>query len=336
MARTAVLGAGAMGTACAWLAAQRTGAQVSLWARNPEFAAAIAQTRRNDRLLPHVQLPSQVLVTSDPVAALSDAEVVLFCVPMRGLRQASQYLQPAVPRSAILVSTIKGIENSTLQRPSSLLQQLFPQQSIVALGGPCHAEELVQRKPTTIVAASEDMAAAESIQQLLATDFLRVYANSDLLGVELGGALKNVIAIAAGICDGLGFGDNARAAVITRGLSEMVRFGMALGAESGTFFGLAGIGDLVATCTSGHSRNRYVGEQLGRGHSLQQIEQSMQAVAEGVLTTRSVQQLAAEFQVEMPIVDQVCAVLFSGKSPLEAAVDLMNRPLKAETSRVSG
>jgi len=335
MARTAVLGAGAMGTACAWLAAQRTGAQVSLWARNSEFAAAIAQTRRNDRLLPQVQLPSEVLVTSDPVAALAGAEVVLFCVPMRGLRQAGEFLQSAIPPSAILVSTIKGIENSTLQRPSSLLRQLFPRQPIVALGGPCHAEELVQRKPTTIVAASEDMAAAECIQQRLATEFLRIYANADLLGVELGGALKNVIAIAAGICDGLGFGDNARAAVITRGLSEMVRFGVTLGAESATFFGLAGIGDLVATCTSGHSRNRYVGEQLGRGHSLQQIEQSMQAVAEGVLTTRSVHQLATEFQVEMPIVDQVCAVLFAGKSPLEAAVDLMNRPLKAETSQVS-
>jgi glycerol-3-phosphate dehydrogenase (NAD(P)+) len=190
--------------------------------------------------------------------------------------------------------------------------------------------------PTTIVAASDDRAAAECIQQRLATEFLRIYANTDLLGVELGGALKNVIAIAAGICDGLGFGDNARAAVITRGLNEMVRFGMALGAEPATFFGLAGIGDLVATCTSGHSRNRHVGEQLGRGRSLRQIEQSMQAVAEGVLTTRSVQQMAMQRQIEMPIVDQVCAVLFEGKSSLEAAMDLMNRPLKAESSAVSG
>ncbi|HCP12028.1 MAG TPA: glycerol-3-phosphate dehydrogenase [Planctomycetaceae bacterium] len=330
MARTAVLGAGAMGTACAWLAAQRHGAGVSLWARNADYATAIAQTRCNQRLLPQVRLPDDVLVTSDAAVALASAEVVLVCVPMRGLRQACQQLQPLIPSTAVLVSTIKGIENSTLQRPSSLLRQFFPEQPIVALGGPCHAEELVQRKPTTIVAAAEDQSAAERIQQRLATEFLRVYANSDVLGVELGGALKNVIAIAAGICDGLGFGDNARAAVITRGLSEMVRFGALLGAEPATFFGLAGIGDLVATCTSRHSRNRYVGEQLGRGLTLQQIEQSMQAVAEGVLTARSVQQLAAERQIEMPIVDQVCAVLFAAKPPLEAAVDLMNRPPKAE------
>ncbi|MFO0062092.1 MAG: NAD(P)H-dependent glycerol-3-phosphate dehydrogenase [Planctomyces sp.] len=336
MARTAVLGAGAMGTACAWLAAQRHDAEVTLWARNPDHAATIGQTRRNDRLLPQVKLPPEVLVTADAGAALAHAEVVLVCVPMRGLRQASQLLQSAVPRSAILVSTIKGIENETLHRPSSLLRQFFPQQPIVVRGGPCHAEELVQRMPTTIVAASDDRAAAECIQQRLATEFLRIYANTDLLGVELGGALKNVIAIAAGICDGLGFGDNARAAVITRGLNEMVRFGMALGAEPATFFGLAGIGDLVATCTSGHSRNRHVGEQLGRGRSLRQIEQSMQAVAEGVLTTRSVQQMAMQRQIEMPIVDQVCAVLFEGKSALEAAMDLMNRPLKAESSAVSG
>ncbi len=330
MARTAVLGAGAMGTACAWLAAQRHGAGVSLWARNADYATAIAQTRCNQRLLPQVRLPDDVLVTSDAAVALASAEEVLVCVPMRGLRQACQQLQPLIPSTAVLVSTIKGIENSTLQRPSSLLRQFFPEQPIVALGGPCHAEELVQRKPTTIVAAAEDQSAAERIQQRLATEFLRVYANSDVLGVELGGALKNVIAIAAGICDGLGFGDNARAAVITRGLSEMVRFGALLGAEPATFFGLAGIGDLVATCTSRHSRNRYVGEQLGRGLTLQQIEQSMQAVAEGVLTARSVQQLAAERQIEMPIVDQVCAVLFAAKPPLEAAVDLMNRPPKAE------
>lgn len=210
MARTAVLGAGAMGTACAWLAAQRHGAGVSLWARNADYATAIAQTRCNQRLLPQVRLPDDVLVTSDAAVALASAEVVLVCVPMRGLRQACQQLQPLIPSTAVLVSTIKGIENSTLQRPSSLLRQFFPEQPIVALGGPCHAEELVQRKPTTIVAAAEDQSAAERIQQRLATEFLRVYANSDVLGVELGGALKNVIAIAAGICDGLGFGDNVR------------------------------------------------------------------------------------------------------------------------------
>ena len=198
------------------------------------------------------------------------------------------------------------------------------------LGGPCHAEEITQKKPASIVAACDSLAAAEQIQSLMSTDFLRVYANADQIGVELGGALKNVIAIAAGICDGLEFCDNAKAALITRGLAEMVRFGAALGADRSTFYGLAGLGDLVTTCNSPHSRNRSVGEGLGRGRSLTSIQDSMSAVAEGVLTARSVHQIAVEQSIDMPIATQVYHVLFENRSPREATVELMQRPLKVE------
>lgn len=327
---TTVLGAGAMGTACAWILGQQSGTQVRLWARNETFARHIHETRENSRLLPHVRLPSSVLVTADPSEALRGADVVLICIPTRGLREAVSKMSPLIPRSSLLVSAIKGIENDSLLRPSEILQQLSGDRPVVVLGGPCHAEEITRRKPASIVAACETLACAEQIQSLLSTDYLRVYANADQIGVELGGALKNVIAIAAGICDGLEFGDNAKAALITRGLAEMVRFGTTLGADRSTFYGLAGLGDLVTTCNSPHSRNRFVGEGLGRGQSLAAIQESMSAVAEGVLTARSVSQMARSQSIDMPIATQVYQVLFEGKSPREATIELMQRPLKVE------
>lgn len=330
MTQIAILGAGAMGTACAWIAAQRSDVGVRLWARNPEFAAQIASTRENSRLLPHVQLPESILVTSDGAVALHESDVVIVCVPTRGLREAMGSLAPWIPRTSLLVSSIKGIENETLLRPSQILQQIAGPRPVVVLGGPCHAEEVTQRKPASIVAACDSMSAAEQIQSLLSTDFLRIYANTDQTGVELAAALKNVIAIAAGICDGLNFGDNAKSALITRGLAEMVRFGVTLGADRKTFYGLAGLGDLVTTCNSRHSRNRAVGEGLGKGQSLASIQSGMQAVAEGVLTTRSVYEIALKQNIDMPIVTQVYQVLFENKSPREATVELMQRPLKFE------
>lgn len=332
MTTTTILGAGAMGTACAWVLAQHAGNKVRLWGRNPEYVRQLAETRENSRLLPATQLPASILVTSDAAQALADAQVVYWCMPMRGLRDALHLLQGLIPANSTQVSTIKSIENDSLLRPSEILRQLLPNRPITALGGPCHAEEIVRRKPASIVAAASDPGAAEQIQSLMSTDFLRIYANSDLVGVELAAALKNVIAIAAGICDGLELGDNAKAALITRGLSEMVRFGEALGVRPTTFYGLAGLGDLVTTCNSSHSRNRHVGEQLGRGRPLRDIESSMAAVAEGVSTARSVHQLALKNSIEMPISDQVFQVLFSNKSPREATMELMNRPLKSEMS----
>lgn len=330
MTITTVLGAGAMGTACAWILARQRSTEVRLWARNETFARHIDETRENSRLLPHVKLPIGIRVTADPVEALQNTDVIIVCIPTRGLREAISQLAPLIPSSALIVSAIKGIENGTLLRPSQMIQQLIGQRPVVVLGGPCHAEEITQKKPASIVAACDSLIAAEQIQALLSTEFLRVYANADQIGVELGGALKNVIAIAAGICDGLEFGDNAKAALITRGLAEMVRFGAALGADRKTFYGLAGLGDLVTTCNSPHSRNRYVGEGLGRGRSLTAIQDSMSAVAEGVLTAKSVHQISEERCIDMPIASQVYRVLFENRSPREATVELMQRPLKVE------
>lgn len=319
-----------MGTACAFVLAQNPNRQVTLWARNPLFARQIQETRENALRLPGVCLPQNIHVTSSPATALESSQVVVVCVPTRGIREAVSRLRGMIPDNALLVSAVKGIENDTLIRPTQILRQLLGERPVAALGGPCHAEEVTRRLPASIVAASDDPGTAALVQSLFSTDFLRVYANSDLLGVELAAALKNVIAIAAGICDGLKYGDNARAALMTRGLAEMVRFGTMLGAQQETFYGLAGIGDLAVTCGSRHSRNRAVGEMLGSGQTLSQIEATTSGVAEGVLTARSVVQLAREKQIEMPIAEEVYRVLFEGRNPAEATGELMTRPLKAE------
>lgn len=326
-----VLGGGAMGTACATVLAQDPQHNVHLWVRNPTFASHIAETRENSRLLPGVQIHERVHVTSDAQQALKAAEIVLVCVPTKGIRGAIGALKDLIPRSAVLVSAVKGIENETLVRPSQMIQELLGQdRAVVALGGPCHAEEAACGKPASVVAACENLGHAEIVQQVFSNSHLRVYSNSDILGVELGGALKNVIAIAAGISDGLELGDNAKSALITRGLAEMVRFGEAMGASPETFNGLAGIGDLIATCGSRHSRNRHVGELLGKGQTLAQIQNSMQAVAEGVFTARSIFSISEDKQIDMPIASQVYRVLFEDKSPHQATLELMQRPLKGE------
>lgn len=328
--RVAVMGGGAMGTASACLLAGQSQVDVRLWVRNADHADRMRDTRENARLLPDVPIPETVDVTANPEAAFAEADVVLVCVPTRGLRDAARSNRTAIPPTALLCSAVKGIENETLMRPSEMLQDVLGPRPVVALGGPCHAEELARQKPASIVAACDDSAAAEHIQHLMSTDFLRVYTNPDQRGVEYAGALKNVIAIAAGICDGLDYGDNARSALITRGLAEMVRFGTALGIQPATFYGLAGVGDLVATCGSRHSRNRAVGEALGRGRSLSDIQSSMAAVAEGVATAASVVDLARNQGIDMPIATAVWRVLFEDLSPREATEELMARPLKEE------
>jgi len=326
----AVLGGGAMGTACASILAQKGTHDVRLWVRNPEFATRIDQTRENARLLPGVCLPSTICVTSDPGLALHNSTIVLVCVPTKGIRAACSTVGKYLPADTLLVSAVKGIETDTLVRPSEMLQELLGKRPVVVLGGPCHAEELARRLPTSVVAACEDLPHAERIQDAFSCETFRVYSNTDQRGVELGGALKNVIAIAAGICDGLQLGDNAKSALITRGLAEMARFCEAMNVPPETLTGLAGVGDLIATCGSQHSRNRRVGELLGQGRSLAQIEASMEAVAEGVLTARSVQTIAHEKHIDIPIADTLCRVLFEGHSVRDATVDLMNRPLRSE------
>lgn len=326
----AVLGGGAMGTACASVLAGNSNHQVRLWVRNRTFAAHISETRENSRLLPGVRIPDGINVSADADSVLQDSTIVLVCIPTKGIRSACEHIGGSIPSSALVVSAAKGIEVDTLIRPSQILTELLGSRPIVALGGPCHAEELARHHPTSVVAACDDVQHAERIRDAFSGEMLRVYSNADLQGVELGGALKNVIAIASGICDGLMLGDNAKAALITRGLAEMVRFCQQMSVPPETLYGLAGIGDLIATCGSQHSRNRYVGELLGQGRSLAEIEDSMHAVAEGVFTARSVHSLADRHQIDLPIVEEVCNVLFNGRSPKDATVDLMQRPLREE------
>lgn len=319
-----------MATACSILLAEHAGQEVSLWARNADYADDIAKNRENRRLLPGVVIPETVDITSDLEAAVAGADCLVLAIPTAHLRQALQQYSAAIPPGCPVVSVIKGIENKTLMRPSEIIVDVIGPRGVVVLSGPSHAEEIARRLPASVVAASSDLALAEHVQQVFSTDRFRVYTNQDVLGVELASALKNVIAIAAGISDGLGYGDNAKSALISRGLVEMSRFGCMLGAEASTFSGLAGLGDLVTTCCSPYGRNRAVGERLGRGESLQQILSTMQAVAEGVLTTRSVYELAQQRQIDMPITNEIYQVLFEAKSPEAATNSLMLRPPREE------
>lgn len=328
--KVTVLGSGAMGTACAVLLAEHPGQPVALWSRDASLASEMRSTRENKRLLPGISIPSSVLVTSEIEEAVEKTELFVVAIPTSFLRSALQNIAPRLGSNIPIVSVVKGFENETFQRPSQIIAEVLGNRSIVALGGPSHAEEISRRLPASVVAASGDVALANQVQTLFSTDRFRVYTNMDIIGVELGGALKNVIALAAGICDGMGFGDNAKAALITRGLVEMTRFGKALGAEEGTFSGLAGLGDLVTTCVSPFGRNRKVGERLGKGEKIDDILGSMDAVAEGVNTSRSVYEFSLKLGIELPITREVHDVLFLGKSPLNATTDLMLRPQRRE------
>jgi glycerol-3-phosphate dehydrogenase (NAD(P)+) len=328
-----ILGAGSMATACAVVLSEDADRRVTLWGHDAERAEQFQRTRENRPYLPGVTIGENVLVTSDVAAVLADVDLLLVAIPTKFLRVALAPLANLVPAGVPVVSVVKGIENGTFLRPTEIVVELLGARGTVALCGPSHAEEFARRLPCSVVAASSDLALAEHVQQVFTTDRFRVYTNTDVVGVELAGALKNVIAIAAGICDGLSLGDNAKAALLARGLVEMTRFGVAFGAEAETFSGLTGLGDLVTTCCSPHGRNRHVGEQLGRGRSLAEIEASMSSVAEGVTTTRSVYDLALRDGIEMPITAEVYHVLFDGKSPRDAIDDLMGRPLKEEGVR---
>ncbi len=319
-----------MGTACAVLLAEHPEQQVSLWARNPEHAAEMAESRQNQRLLPGIEIPVKVTVTSDIGLAVNDSDLLVIAVPTAYLRDCLGDISAVLTDDRPVVSVIKGLENETFLRPSEIIAEVLGSRAVVSLSGPSHAEEISRRLPASVVAASGDLALARLVQQTFTTDRFRVYTNVDIIGVELAAALKNVIAIAAGICDGLGYGDNAKSALMTRGLVEMTRFGTTLGAETQTFAGLAGMGDLITTCASPYSRNRKVGERLGAGETLEQILAGMDAVAEGVTTTRSVHELAVKRGIEMPITAEVFRVLFENKRAAEATDSLMMRPPRGE------
>jgi glycerol-3-phosphate dehydrogenase (NAD(P)+) len=277
-----------------------------------------------------VPIPVAVELTSDIHQAVKAADLYIAAIPTVYLRQTLGRVKEALRENGPVLSLAKGLENDTFLRPTQIVAEVLGPCRVGVLSGPSHAEEVSRGQPTTVVAASADLDLARWIQQKFSTDRFRIYTNSDLVGVELAGAVKNVIGIAAGICEGLGFGDNAKAALMTRGLVEIARFGVALGAEHQTFYGLAGLGDLITTCVSRHGRNRHVGERLAGGEKLSQILASMSMVAEGVYTTRSVHDKAAKMGIDMPITEQVYQVLYEGKAPLEAVNDLMLREPKSE------
>ncbi len=329
MKRVAILGAGGMGTALAVLFGQAV-RTVQLWTRDPARAQEVQRSRQNTRYLPGVTLPDNVTVLPNACDATGGAELIVVAIPSAYLRQTLTELAEKIPPKVPALSVIKGIENATFARPSQIIEAALGPRSIAILSGPGHAEELARGLPASLVVAGADDALNTRVRDTLNQRFLRVYTNPDALGVELAGALKNVLGIAAGMCDGLGFGDNAKAALITRSLVEMTRFGVSLGAHPATFQGLAGVGDVLTTCYSHFGRNRALGERIGKGETLEQVLASMVNVAEGVPTTRSVHDMAARGDVDMPITDALYHILFEGKSPLEAVTDFMLRAPKVE------
>jgi glycerol-3-phosphate dehydrogenase (NAD(P)+) len=317
-----VIGTGGWGTALAVLL-HGNGHRVTLWGRLPEEVEPILATRENKMLLPGVKVPAEITVTLETKTALRDAKMVVFAVPSHGMRPICRQLGPT---EAILVHVAKGIENETGARMSEVIAAELHRDAVV-LSGPSHAEEVGRGIPTAVVVAGKQ---ATQVQQAFMNERFRVYTHDDVIGVELGGALKNVIAIAAGCCDGIGFGDNTKAALCTRGVAEMARLGAALGARPETFYGLSGIGDLIVTAFSRHSRNRSFGERLGKGETPEQIVASTKTVAEGVRTAKSVRQLALRLAVDLPISREVHAILYEGKPPQQAVRDLMTREAKPE------
>ncbi len=329
MKRVAVLGAGGMGTALALLF-ERRGATVHLWSRDAERAAAMARDRVNERHLPRVEIPRTVSITANACDATEGADLIVAAIPSAYLRGTLEPLIERVPPRVPALSVVKGIEVGTLARPSRIIVEALGPRPVAILSGPSHAEEIAAGLPASVVVAGADDGLNARVRDALNTGAFRVYTNPDAVGVELAGALKNVLGIAAGISDGLGFGDNAKAALLTRGLAEMARFAVDQGGQAATFSGLAGIGDVVTTCYSPFGRNRAVGESLGRGNSLAETLARSPNVAEGVPTARSLHEWAARRGVEMPIADEVYRILFEGKSPRRAVTDLMDRLPKDE------
>ena len=328
--RITVLGAGSWGTALAKLLGD-AGHDVALWMRSPDQARDMAERHENVKYLPGALLPKNIAPTADLDAALAGAGMVVSVVPSHTVRDTLSRASKSISRETVVVTASKGIEVETGATMAEVLAEVLQKGTPVAvLSGPSFAKETARGLPTAVVVASHDAAAAKSVQEAFATDRFRVYTSDDVIGVELGGALKNVIAIAAGCCDGLGFGHNTRAALITRGLAEIARMAVKLGGEPLTLAGLAGMGDLVLTCTGDLSRNRSVGIELGRGRKLSDILAGMSQVAEGVRTTRSARDLAHKQGIEMPITEQIYKVIYEDKPAAEALVELMTRRLKAE------
>lgn len=330
-----VLVAGSWGTALACVLADN-GHRVTLWTRNEAQAREINEQKRNSKYLPDSRLPEGISATTNMPSALAGAEAVVFVPPSSAMREIAKAAAPHLAPGALVVHATKGFESDSLKRMSEVLAEELgrPAEEIVVLSGPSHAEEVIIRHPTTVVVASPSIPCAEEAQDLFMNDaYFRVYTNPDIVGAEIAGAIKNIIALGAGVSDGLGFGDNAKAALITRGLAEIARLGSAMGANPMTFAGLAGVGDLIGTCTSRHSRNWRAGSLLGEGIGLEEALKRIGMVVEGVRTTQAAQKLAARYQVEMPITNELYQVLFDGKSATDAIGALMGRVRTHEIER---
>lgn len=337
MKKIAVIGAGSWGTALSMVLADN-GHEVTLWSHRAAQAEEIRDHHTNERYLPGVVIPDSIAGTSSLEEALSGADAVMLVIPAKALREVLGQIRACLRKPVLFIHGIKGIEPKTFKRMSEVIQEEIPESlraAVVVLSGPSHAEEVSLRHPTTVAVASENQEAARKAQDLFFNHYFRVYTNEDVTGVEIGGALKNIIALGAGISDGLGYGDNAKAALITRGLAEISRLGAKLGAHPLTFIGLTGMGDLIVTCTSVHSRNWRAGNMLGKGKKLDDVLAHMGMIVEGVRTAEAAYALAKKEQVEMPITEAIYHVLFDGKRPKEAVDELMGRDKKDEIAALT-
>ena len=330
MAKISVLGSGSWGLALALLL-HNNGHEVLLWSARPENARKLREKRENPDRLPGVRLPDEIDVLTDLERALKDVDVTILAVASPYIRSTAHKMAPFVCKDQKIVNVAKGIEEKTLKTLSEVIEEEIPQGNVAVLSGPSHAEEVGRGLPTTCVISAHTQETAEYLQSIFMSPVFRVYTTPDILGVELGGALKNVIALAAGTADGLGYGDNTKAALITRGITEIGRLGKKMGAQMETFYGLSGIGDLIVTCASKHSRNRKAGYLIGQGYTMEEAMKEVQMVVEGVYSARAARELAEKYEVEMPIITEVNRVLFEGKSAAEAVMDLMLRDKKVET-----
>lgn len=330
MAKVSVLGAGSWGTALSLLLC-KNGHEVTLWSALEDEVRMLCEKREHESKLPGVRLPEDMKITADLEDSLQDPDVAVLAVPSPFTRSTAHRMAPFVKKGQIIVNVAKGVEEHTLMTLSEIISEEIPQADVCVLSGPSHAEEVGKGLPTTCVVSAEKRETAEYLQGIFMSPVFRVYTTPDILGVELGGALKNVIALAAGTADGLGYGDNTKAALITRGIAEISRLGTKMGARAETFYGLSGIGDLIVTCASVHSRNRKAGYLMGKGYTMQEAMDEVKMVVEGVYSARAAKSLAEKYQVEMPIIEEVNKVLFEDKPAADAVCDLMLRDKKVET-----
>lgn len=329
MKKVTVIGSGSWGTALAVML-QKHGHDVVIWSRRQDAVDEMQRDRENKKYLPGITLPQGLKFTTDREKAVKDAEIIILSVPSKAVRQTAMDFAPYFTKDQVLVNVAKGLEESSLKRLSQVIQECVPQCQVSILSGPSHAEEVARDIPTTCLVASENEETAKMVQGEFMNPRFRLYTNTDVIGVEMGAALKNVMALAAGASDGLGFGDNTKAAIMTRGIAEMRRLGVEMGGKTETFAGLSGIGDLIVTCTSMYSRNRRAGILLGQGKSLAETLDEIKMVVEGVNTVQAAYKLAKDHHVEMPITNAIYEVLFQGKNTKQAVLDLMSRDGKAE------